>query len=833
MLLVSLLLCAAAATLLILWLSPKPVDAAQIAGAVVAVVVAFGGGASVLWRFGGVAQRRKAIAAFAIGDSRSRLPTVRGVDLAALGVRVPREGTQGSTEQLQYAPRHLLDDRLRDALQAHRFVLVHGPSTAGKSRSVAELVRELYGGEHVVIPVLRPSALIELADAGAIRPSAVVWLDDLDRHLGAGVDAPCIERLLRIRNVRIVATMRAAAYEQIKPQGEARPAGRDVIELASARGAVIGFTGWDEQDRRTASHQYQDKPDVVDALGKGMGLGEFLSAGPELIERLQTGDPPPEGVALVRAAADWYRLGLTRPAPMPLVISLHPHYLPADDALLLQRFEEALAWASTPVSGARLVTNRTDGSGLVVHDYLLDYLSRNPSGPLPAAAWQLVAAALHETPADLATVAAAALVLDDINRAEDLARLAADKGSMDATHLVGAILCERKEYADAEPFCRTAAEAGHTGAMHNLAIVFDAFGKRKEAERWFMAAASRGVAVAMHRVAINYWRQGSRKSAKDWFFKSIAAGHTPSMYSLASLLRSMGQTTEAESWYRAAADHGSAQAMNELGTLAEEHGQTTAAERWYRAGLKAGSSEAAHNLGDLLDRLGHKDEAEHHYRVSAEAGNSAAMNSLAFFLHERGDLIESTDWYRASAAAGDGHAMNALAIMAKSRGDDNEAEHWFRAGAQAGDADAQYNLATRLARRGKHKDALSWYRASAHGGNASAMYNLAHLILKMTSYPMEAENWCREAAKAGHIAAMNTLGVILNRQERSVEAERWFRLAAGQGNVQAMVNLAPLLEARGDLLGAARWRRRSADLLPEPTSHSPIAADACHAHEPQ
>ncbi|TDO51267.1 hypothetical protein EV643_1034 [Kribbella sp. VKM Ac-2527] len=79
-----------------------------------------------------------------------------------------------------------------------------------------------------------------------------------------------------------------------------------------------------------------------------MGLGEYLAAGPELIERVESGDPPAGGVAVVRAAADSYRLGMTRPAPLHFVRNLYPLYLPPDDASLLDRFEQSLKWACTP-----------------------------------------------------------------------------------------------------------------------------------------------------------------------------------------------------------------------------------------------------------------------------------------------------------------------------------------------------------------------------------------------------------------------------------------------------------------------------------------------------
>lgn len=74
----------------------------------------------------------------------------------------------------------------------------------------------------------------------------------------------------------------------------------------------VEYTNWDAADRADAVRQVVDQPDVVEALNRGMGLGEYLSAGPELIDRLEAGSPPAGGVAVVRAAADWYRAGRGR-----------------------------------------------------------------------------------------------------------------------------------------------------------------------------------------------------------------------------------------------------------------------------------------------------------------------------------------------------------------------------------------------------------------------------------------------------------------------------------------------------------------------------------------
>lgn len=207
------------------------------------------------WAGRGERRRRDAVAASA-GGRGGRWPLLGEVvdreELETLGVRAPRESTRARRPQLPYAGRHLLDGRLREALTLHRFVLVHGPSAAGKSRSTVQAAAALYPGRVVVVPERRPAHLDELLRDEAIPEQAVVWLDDLDRHLdreGGALTAGVLKRLLAIEGTRAVATMRAAAFEQYKPQGEIVPAGRDVIELAEQ----VEFTGWDTTDRSAAT----------------------------------------------------------------------------------------------------------------------------------------------------------------------------------------------------------------------------------------------------------------------------------------------------------------------------------------------------------------------------------------------------------------------------------------------------------------------------------------------------------------------------------------------------------------------------------------------------
>ncbi|WP_133799240.1 hypothetical protein [Kribbella caucasensis] len=112
----------------------------------------------------------------------------------------------------------------------------------------------------MLVPAVRPGALTELLTAKVISPRTVVWLDDVDRHIGAGVDAGVLQSLLALDGAIVVATIRAAAYEDIKPQGELRPPGSDVVDLARFHRGLIKFTGWDAPDREQAAQQYADQP---------------------------------------------------------------------------------------------------------------------------------------------------------------------------------------------------------------------------------------------------------------------------------------------------------------------------------------------------------------------------------------------------------------------------------------------------------------------------------------------------------------------------------------------------------------------------------------------
>ena len=548
----------------------------------------------------------------------------------------------------------LLDPALNDAFTRHRFVLVYGPSATGKSRSTAEVARRLWPRRSVLVPYQQQGALAELINAG-IRPETIVWLDDLDRHLDAGVDAGLVRRLLDVSNVQIIATMRASAYETFKP-GRLRPIGADVIDLAHQE----QFTEWDQEDRERASSLLAGQPgqdDVVAALRHGMGLGGYLSAVPDLIERLEKGMPPPEGVAVVRAVADWFRSGLTRPTPISWIRNLYPSYLPSDDATLLTRFDDGIAWATAPVSGARLLTQPTDGSGLVIHDSVLEYLSTILPPGLPKPTWQAITVELttHQSLDELTTVGITAYrVHADSATAEHLLRAAAEASHADAANNLAVLLEQSGRAEEAERWYRAAAEASHADAANNLAVLLEQSGRAEEAERWYRAAAEASHADAANNLAVLLQRSGRAEEAERWYRAAAEASHADAANNLAVLLQQSERAEEAERWYRAA-------------------------ERWYRAAAEAGHADAANNLAVLLQRAGRAEEAERWYRAAAEAGHADAANNLAILLQRAGRAEEAERWYRAAAKAGHADAADNLAVLLQRAGRAEEAERSYRA----------------------------------------------------------------------------------------------------------------------------------------------------------
>jgi TPR repeat protein len=139
---------------------------------------------------------------------------------------------------------------------------------------------------------------------------------------------------------------------------------------------------------------------------------------------------------------------------------------------------------SPPSIRARLGTHLTDGSGAVVHDYILDHLSTQASG-LPEQTWNVLATGLATGPEDLRIVGLSAhLTHQDVPTAERLLTAAAERGLASAMFSLAILLLDaRGRMEEVERWFRAAAAAGDAPAMNGLAILMERSGEDEEVER--------------------------------------------------------------------------------------------------------------------------------------------------------------------------------------------------------------------------------------------------------------------------------------------------------------------------------------------------------------
>jgi hypothetical protein len=118
------------------------------------------------------------------------------------------------------------------------------------------------------------------------------------------------------------------------------------------------------------------------------GLAELLADGPELARDWQNASRPgghPRGAALVAAAVDCRRAGVSDAVPVSLLADLASHYFEAlgGAALRPEPLEAAVSWATTPARGASSLLMPAGDGRVLAFDYLIDLVS----DPVPVPVW--------------------------------------------------------------------------------------------------------------------------------------------------------------------------------------------------------------------------------------------------------------------------------------------------------------------------------------------------------------------------------------------------------------------------------------------------------------
>ena len=183
--------------------------------------------------------------------------------------------------------------------------LIIGPSMSGKTRLVVEAVRKNYPSTPVCFPK-GCDDIRHLIDAPqGRRLESIIILDDIDRFI-SDQTLSLGQLNVWIREARIViATMMKSRYIPWRDGAKEKLPGWDVVN----RFTTIQMSALLTEHEKVAllSSSYADLAAAVEKVG----LAPLLGGAPKLRQRLEEGrEQHLWGYALVRAAADWRRVGL-------------------------------------------------------------------------------------------------------------------------------------------------------------------------------------------------------------------------------------------------------------------------------------------------------------------------------------------------------------------------------------------------------------------------------------------------------------------------------------------------------------------------------------------
>ncbi|MCX4518785.1 sel1 repeat family protein [Streptomyces anulatus] len=624
-------------------------------------------------------------------------PQLDRADAIVLGVRRPRR-IADERPLPRYVVRDCdpaLDAQVLAAAREGGLVLVTGEPLSGKTRTLwAALFTNLSGTTRILHPApgtdLRGLTAVLRARGDA---ECVLWLDDLDGHLGEhGLTAALLVELARLR-VPVLATMSDEAYDVHRYRSPAH------ARLLSGVEPVEVGTEWSSAEVERLAEAAPGDLRLAGAYAHRArhSTPAYLAVGPELLGEwrwARRANRQPLGHRLVLAAIDLARCGLEEVAADVLRRASGLYEGAAPD-VSPEEFERALAWATEVRHGTTgmLVPGAEAGSWRAYGSLVEDARDGLPGfGPVPLALWLLVCEELADHDC---TLPVTDVVLE---RARAVLGTEAETNP-EALLTLGRIEEECGDDEAAEVWFRRAADAGSTEAAGVLGHLLAESREDMQAIRYLEQAAKAGDVRAQSRlgVALTEW-------SEYWLEKAAEADDAVAAIWLGDLRRGEGATHAALRWYRKAAELGlPVDVASRIGRLFRDRQDYKEAEKWFRIAVEEGDEEAANDLAVVLEHLGAKDEAALLYRQAAEAGSSVAAHNLGIVLNEKGDPAAAREWFARAHELGDYDAAYALghSLMRENRHD--EAEAWLRKAQEVGHHQAESALADLRAARSAHR----------------------------------------------------------------------------------------------------------------------------------
>lgn len=687
-----------------------------------------------------------------------------------------------------------VEDEARAGLASGKPVLLVGSSMVGKTRMAATLIKEVLGARRLIIPDSR-DGLASLAVPGAAPRDSIIFLDDIQRLIGAGGITQTALRRLAEENV-IIGTIRVLVYDQYQPTDQLRPPEWDLLRIFK-RVPVFRDLSPGEQERL---RQVVDDESTLGRIVR-TGIGEYVGAAERIAEALRLGPSvSPVGLALVQGAADWARAGMSVPLPAVLLPVLAAPRLDARNRLLLddrREYRAALQWATRPVTPTVALLQRHQGNAFSVYEYALDLLSGQDE-QVPESTWPVLIQ--HAGPADLLNIGRTATAAGRPEAAEQAWRRAEESGDREAAPwaalFLGARLREREDTEGAQAAYQRVVASGHADAAP--AATFNLGNLLKQ--------------------------QGDLEGARDAYQRAVDSGHprvvAPAAVNLGRLLARQGDTDGARVAYQRAIDSdlniGKLEAR--MRTLLAEragararpvHLEVIDARRW-RADPEA-VAVAALELGELVARQGDTEGARQAYLRAADSGETKAAPTAMLML---GNLHRDLR---------DTNAAKAAFHRAMDSGDDDVAPK------------AAFNLGSMLYQEGDTEGARAALQYAADAGHPQASplaaFNLGVLLAETGDTDGARDAYQRAAAFRNPDITRDAmrrtlqLGILLAEKGDLNGARLAYHTAVGFGVPDMapwpMMNLAIALSEHGDAETARAASQKGAD-----SGHSPVVAVA-------
>ncbi|MFF3879388.1 hypothetical protein, partial [Streptomyces sp. NPDC001978] len=545
------------------------------------------------------------------------------------------------------------------------------------------------------------------------------------------------------------------------------------------------------------------------AFSTHYGVAEYLAAGPRLYQEWILAWGPginPRGAALVAAAVDCVRAGITHSVTRDLLVSMHETYLArvGGAASRPETIEEAFDWATSLRFGVTsLLMPAAEHPGrLKVFDYLADeFMRSNASQSIPKNSWRNILEFAKEENATY-LVGLAAETNGETEIAEEAWRESANRGSGKALLHLGLLYINTDRESEGVDAWAKAAEAGESLAYASLGVWHRANGDtgravelfRKgaesddifairglaesleaadEAEQWWTKLVEMEVDVEdRYNLAVYYYLTDRKDLARKNYRQAAEEGVVPAMNNYGAMIAD-DDPEEAEKWFRAAHERGSRQATTNLAIALADRGESADAETLLEEAAKSGYYRANSILGSLYYKQEKREQAKAAWILGAENEDEWSIYNLALYFEREGFTDRAAELYRKIADSNDdaaenlgfiladqGHSDEAMQLLERVRAQITPqgccalgfafyrtrareiAKSWFVAALQTDHAHAGCWLGEMAFQDGLFEDAERYYRASFNGGHGHAADRMSHMMVELGK-GREAAHWLR------------------------------------------------------------------------------------------